>query len=570
MQYAIDRQGYQDALRESEERYALAVEGARDGLWDWNLRTNEIYYSPHWRGILGEPDVEGGPEEWFNRVHPEDAEQLQVDINRHLAGETGHFSNEHRIRCGNGTYRWVLSRGVARRDQHGAYRMAGSLTDIHQRKSFEDRLRRDALSDALTSLPNWTLFKDRLRAAIAQAKRQPRYRFAVLFFDLDRFKTINDSLGHSNGDHLLVAIARRVADVLRPGDTFARLGGDEFAVLIEGCGEPGHARRLAERIHAEFKAPFQLGGHEVFISTSIGIAMSSPRYESPEECLRDADTAMYRAKSSGRAGHAIFDRQMHQRAVEQLQLENDLRRAIARGEFLVHYQPIVRLETGAVEGFEALVRWEHPERGLLYPDNFIPMAEETGLIIPIGWLVFEEACRQLSAWQKQSSTHPFVSVNFSGRQFKQPDLLTQVERVLDQTGCRAGDLRLELTETMIMENAETGIDKLARLSDLNLRLYIDDFGTGYSSLSYLHRLPTHAIKIDRSFVNEVTGHPEIIGTIVALARSLDMSVEAEGIETNDQLSRLRQLGCQSGQGFYFSKAVNPIAASGLVDTRIAH
>ena len=571
LQYAVERQRYQDALRASEQRYALAIEGANDGLWDWDLRTNEVYYSPRWMSMLGlaETDVPGHPEAWFSRVHAKDVEGLQQDIEQHLAGETDHFSHEHRIRCQDGSYRWMLSRGVALRDQRGATRMAGSLTDIHARKAVEERLRRDALSDALTGLPNWTLFKDRLRAAIAKAKRQLDHRFAVLFFDLDCFKTINDSLGHSTGDKLLVEIAKRVENVLRPGDTFARLGGDEFAVLVDECWELSHARRVADRIHAEFKEPLHLDGHEVFVSTSIGIALSSPRYENPEECLRDADTAMYRAKAAGRAGHAIFDHQMHQRAVEQLTLENDLRRAVARGEFRVHYQPIVSLDSGTVRGFEALVRWEHPERGLLMPDTFIPMAEESGLIVPIGWLVFEEACRQVVAWQNASSPTPFVSVNFSGRQIKLPDLVPRVEQVLSETGCEASNLRLELTETIIMETDESGVAKLTGLSNLNLQLYIDDFGTGYSSLSYLHRLPTDAIKIDRSFVSEVAGKPAIVGTIIALAKSLDMRVEAEGIETSAQLTRLRELGCEIGQGYYFSKALTPTAASDLIDTQLS-
>ena len=306
------------------------------------------------------------------------------------------------------------------------------------------------------------------------------------------------------------------------------------------------------------------------MSTSIGIAMSSLRYENPEECLRDADIAMYRAKAAGRAGHAIFDRQMHKRAVAQLNLENDLRRAVARREFRVHYQPIVSLDSGLVRGFEALVRWEHPERGLLMPDTFIPMAEESGLIVPIDWLVFEAACRQVVAWQHASRPTPFVSVNFSGRQIKQPDLVSRVEQVLQETGCKASNLRLELTETMIMETDEAGVDKLAGLSNLDLQLYIDDFGTGYSSLSYLHRLPTDAIKIDRSFVSEVAGKPAIVGTIIALAKSLDMRVEAEGIETSAQLAQLRELGCEIGQGYYFSKALTPTAASKLIGTRLAH
>ena len=565
LRYSIERQRFQDALRESEERYALAVEGANDGLWDWNLQTGEVYYAARWRAITGLDPVAaiGTPDDWFALVHRSDIDRLRRDIKHHLASETAQFSNEHRMRQSDGSYHWVLSRGVARRDARGAVRMAGSLTDIHDRKASEDRLRTAALSDALTGLPNWVLFTNRLRAAFAHAKRR-EHRFAVLFLDVDRFKTINDSLGHSNGDTLLVAISKRVSDMLRPGDTLARLGGDEFTALVEPCAEPRHARRVAERIHEQFKEPFRLDGHEVYISTSIGIAMSASHYEDPEECLRDADTAMYRAKSSGRGGHAIFDREMHERAVEQLKLENDLRRAVARREFRVHYQPIVDLDSGRIEGFEALARWNHPERGMIYPDSFIPMAEESGLIAQIGWLVFEEACRQLAAWRAQSNKPLFVSVNFSSRQLMEPDLVPRVEEVLARTGCRAEDIRLELTETMIMENADAGAQKLASLADLQLKVYIDDFGTGYSSLSYLHRLPTHAIKIDRSFVPEMACNPEIIGTIVTLARSLNMEVEAEGIETHTQLEHaglLKQLGCHSGQGFYFSEALNSTAAS---------
>ena len=395
-------------------------------------------------------------------------------------------------------------------------------------------------------------------------------RFAVMVIDLDRLKTINDSLGHGLGDQLLVAVAQRVATALGSRETLAHLGGDEFGLLVEGCGDSAHARQVADRIHAVLRRPFHVGGHEVLVSVSIGIAMSTPRYENPEECLRDADTAMYKAKASGHGGHAVLDQEMQSRAAELLSLEHDLRGAIARSEFRLHYQPIVSLATGVVEGFEALVRWQHPERGLIYPDTFIPIAEETGLIVPIGWMVLRTACRQLSEWQDRPGRRPFVSVNFSGRQFMQPDVVRRVQQVLAETGCRADCLRLELTETMIMVNADASVDKLARLSDLDVRLYIDDFGTGYSSLSYLHRLPTHAIKIDRSFVTQIVGKPEIVGTIVALARSLDMGVEAEGIETHTQLARLRELGCEIGQGFYFSKPVASAAATSLVDTSLAH
>jgi diguanylate cyclase (GGDEF)-like protein len=448
-------------------------------------------------------------------------------------------------------------------DRSLRYAIERQRSDDALRES-EDRLRRDALSDALTGLPNGSFFKNRLRAALARARHQAPNRFAVLICDVDRFKTINSGLGHSIGDALLVTISARLGAALSPADTLARLGGDEFAVLLEQCQEPARARRVAERIHDQLTAD----GHEVFVSTSIGIAMSSPRHETPEDCLRDADIAMYQAKASGRGRHAVFAPAMHQHAVERLQLEHDLRRAVDHREFHVHYQPIVALDTGKVWGFEALVRWEHPERGLLMPDTFIPMAEETGLIVPIGWQVLEMACQQLAGWQEAPGPTPFVSVNISGLQIEQPDLNARVSTVLRETGCLASNLRLELTETMTMDSTESSVEKLTRLCELDLQLCIDDFGTGYSSLSYLRRLPTHTIKIDRSFVNDIAGKPEIVGTIMSLAKSVDMCVEAEGIETNDQLACLRKLGCQSGQGFLFSKALPAAGADAVVSSQL--
>ena len=407
-----------------------------------------------------------------------------------------------------------------------------------------------------------------LSVAITRAIHSGR-PYAVLVLDLDRFRNVNDSLGHSVGDQLLVAVADRLAGLVGHRDTMAHLGGDKFAVLMDSCRDARDAMIEAGRIQETFRAPFQLDGEELFAGVSIGIALGAHGYVTPEACLRDADTAMYLAKASGTAGCLVFQPAMRTRLAEEHRLENDLRGAIERHEFVIHYQPIVSLGDGSIEGFEALVRWEHPERGLLYPDTFIPLAEQTGLIVPMGWIVLEGACRQLAAWQRLPTGRPFVSVNFSGRQFMQPDVVTRIEQIVNETGCSPGQLRLELTETMIMDSA-VDARKLSQLSRFGIQLYIDDFGTGYSSLSYLHRLPTHAIKIDRSFISQVARQPEIVGTILNLARMLEIGVEAEGIETVAQLNRLRELGCVSGQGYFFSRAVPPETATGLVGTCLAH
>ena len=572
VRYAIERKNYEEALRISEERYALAISGANDGLWDWDLDQDRIYYSTRWKEMLGydEDELSVYSEEWFSRVHPDELARLKQEISDHLSGRSLHFKHEHRMRHRDGSYRWMLSRGIAVRGASGKpSRMAGSLSDIHARKMTEQQLLHDAMHDALTDLPNWALFMDRLGIAIAQCKRREDHQFAVLFLDLDRFKNVNDSLGHAVGDLLLISIARRFRAFLRPGDTVARLGGDEFAILADAIESPSDATRIAERINEELGRPFDLQGHEVFTSASIGLALSSTGYDRPEEVLRDADTAMYRAKSLGKARHAIFDQGMHRRAVELLSLETDLRRAVARDEFRVHYQPIVALSTGVLEGFEALVRWDHPVKGLVYPEAFIPLAEETGLIVPLGWNVLHEACGQTVAWQKRfpADEHLTVSVNLSGKQFRQPELVDRIRQILSDTSLDPSRLCLEITESMIMEDAESAVGKMRQLRDVGVELHIDDFGTGYSSLSYLHRLPTHTIKIDRSFVrrmSESNGKSQIVGTIVTLARNLGMRVSAEGLETAEQLAKLRQLECEYGQGFFFSKALEHGDAERLI------
>ncbi|MDQ3472344.1 MAG: bifunctional diguanylate cyclase/phosphodiesterase, partial [Acidobacteriota bacterium] len=383
--------------------------------------------------------------------------------------------------------------------------------------------------------------------------------------DLDRFKNINDSLGHIAGDQLLVATARCLEDCMRPMDTVARLGGDEFAILLDGLETAADAILVAERIQQALTRPFMLNGHEVFVTTSIGITLSNTGYEDPENVLRDADTAMYRAKESGKARFEVFDSSMHSHAVALLQLENDLRRAIERREFRVYYQPIIDLETDEVSGFEALVRWYHPERGLVPPDEFISIAEETGLIVDIGIGVLRESCRQLREWQSTLGLKSLsVAVNLSAKQFAQPDLVSQVKEILQETGLEAQYLKLEITETVVMENAEVARTMLSQLCALGVQLSIDDFGTGYSSLSYLHRFPVKTLKIDRSFIGRMSANGEnceVVKTINTLANNLGMSVVAEGIETETQLSQLKAMGCGYGQGYIFSRPLMAEAAS---------
>jgi diguanylate cyclase (GGDEF)-like protein/PAS domain S-box-containing protein len=443
--------------------------------------------------------------------------------------------------------------------------------DITEQKRAEAQLRHDALHDALTGLPNRTLFTDRLAHVIELTKRRQDYLFAVLFLDLDRFKMINDSLGHTSGDQLLMAIARRLETCMRSGDTVARLGGDEFTVLLEDVKDIGDVTDIAERIQRSLNSPFNLNGHEMFTTASIGVVLGTTGRDQPEDLLRDADTAMYHhAKVQGPARHEVFHPGMHDRAVAQMQLENDLRRAIERQEFQVYYQPIVSLEeTSKINGFEALVRWQHPKRGVISPTEFIPRAEETGLIVPLGYWVLREACQQMRAWQVQFPADPplTISVNISGKQFSQPNLIEQIKQILQETELDACSLKLEITESTIMENAESATDMLLAMRALGIELAVDDFGTGYSSLGHLNRFPVNTLKIDRSFVVSVdtdVEKMEIIRTVVMLARNLGMNVVAEGVETSKELSQLKALECEGGQGYFFSRPLNSEAAAALL------
>ncbi len=439
---------------------------------------------------------------------------------------------------------------------------------ISRRKQSEELLRHNAFHDGLTNLPNRALFMDRLGHALKLTKRHNDYLFAVLFLDLDRFKVINDSLGHMVGDQLLVAIARCLERCLRPEDTVARLGGDEFAILLNNIKDISDVILVAERIQEQLKLPFNLSGQEVFASTSVGIALNTTDYKQPEDLLRDADTAMYRAKARGKARYEVFNTAMHDHVVTLLQLENSLRWAVERQELRIHYQPIVLLKTGRITGFEALVRWQHPQRGLVLPEEFISVAEETGAIIPIGYWVLREACRQMHKWQLQFPEDSLtISVNLSSKQFLQPDLIDQISQILQETGLDARSLKLEITESVIMENTESATAMLLQLSNLGVELHLDDFGTGYSSLNYLHRFPVNVLKIDRSFISkmDVTGkNLEIVRAIITLAHNLSINVTAEGLETAEQLAQLRALQCKHGQGYFFNKPADQEAAGALI------
>ena len=430
--------------------------------------------------------------------------------------------------------------------------------DITSRKEAEDQLQHDAFHDSLTGLPNRALFKEYLKTAIGRSKRSKDHLFAVLFCDLDRFKNINDSLGHTIGDELLISIGQRLEQSIRQNiDIVARLGGDEFAVLLDGMADANLAIHIARRVQDGLRTAVDVGGHEIFSTTSIGIALSTTGYTNPEDILRDADTAMYRAKARGRACYEIFDKFMHARAVALLQLENDLRRAVERHEFEVYYQPIVSLEDdNQIKGFEALVRWHHPERGLVGPQDFISVAEDTGQIIYLGKWVLEKSCRQMKQWQERfpSYRHMTLSVNLSGKQFLQPNLVEQISEVLESTGFNPRNLQLEITESVVIENTEIVTEMLMRLHELGIQLTMDDFGTGYSSLSYLHNFPIDVLKIDRSFISRKEGNSksQIVSTIITLARNMGLKVVAEGVETAEQLEHLKDLQCGYGQGFLFS------------------
>jgi diguanylate cyclase (GGDEF)-like protein/PAS domain S-box-containing protein len=561
------------AARESEERYARAAAGSNDGLWDWDLAAGTFYASERWKLMIGlsADSALDDVDAWFRHVHPDDAPELQSMLERHFAGETPHFEHEYRIRHADGTDRWMLCRGVAVRDTAGRpVRLAGSQTDVSERRRITDELAHAALHDDLTGLANRALFTAVLGRSLARVRRSQNYVCAVLFVDVDHFKLINDSLGHFVGDQFLVGIAKRLLEHLRPGDLLARLGGDEFAVLLDDVRDEDMATTIASRLQATLREPFEIEGRELYASASIGIAYGNSLYTKSEELLRDADTAMYRAKALGRSQYQVFDQSMHTSALHRLTIETEMRRALEREEFSLEYQPIIELDSGDVSGFEALARWTRVDGSTIYPSEFVRIAEETGLITPLTEWVLKKACSQVAEWQRAFDRPFTLTVNISAKLF---DCTTLVEKVGDEiaaSGLLRGTLRLEITESFLANSSEAVVQRLDELRSIPVELYLDDFGTGFSSLSYLHRYRLDALKIDQSFISRMGGSytdSPIVTSIVNLAKELGMGVIAEGVETDEQAKQLLALACPHAQGFLFSRPLPPLGIQEFLRNR---
>ncbi|NLT55881.1 MAG: EAL domain-containing protein [Actinomycetales bacterium] len=559
-------------IQVSEERHALAAEAANDGLWDWDLTEDAVYYSTRWKALLGytEDEVGATPDEWLKRIHPDDRSAVDRALADHFAGRTATIELEHQLRCADGGYRWMLTQGRSVLDEAGQVRrVVGSMTDITVRKRLEERLRHDASYDVLTGLPNRAFFLERLGQAISRSRRYPGYTFAVVFLDLDSFKVVNDSLGHQIGDELLVQVAKRLTTEVRGSDTVCRFGGDEFIILFEDVRDPLELPGAVERLLSLVAVPLLLAGTVRSISSSAGIAIGTGNYRTAEDCVRDADTAMYRAKALGPGRVVVFDEAMHVSALARLQLESDLEKAIIDGQFELHYQPILRLEDRWLQGFEALIRWRHPERGLIAPGDFLPVAEITGQARQIGRWTIREACRQTRAWLDASPGRAdfTVSINLSDCQFWDPELRPTLQGELAASGVSPSTLVIEVTEGVIVHNRDAAIDVMRRLREDGFALHLDDFGTGYSSLSTIQAFPVSALKIDRSFVGRMGADSrsrELVTLMIDIGSRLGLEVIAEGIETEAEAELLRELGCPLVQGFLFSRPVPAMDAAAFL------
>ena len=552
-------------LNETQERYELVLRGTNDGIWDWNLISNEIYYSPRWKSILGydENHISSVLDEWFERVHPDDVDRLKKQIVLHLSGKTPYLENEHRILSAEREYRWVLCRGMAIRDtSSNAYRIAGSITDIDKIKKVNSQLLKAVFHDELTGLPNRKNLNHILENILSSRSKGQENRFGLLFLDLDRFKQINDSLGHNVGDRLLVIVAQRLQLAVRLSDIVFRLGGDEFIVLLKDTHQIEEMLPVVDRIVEAVIRPIQVDGHEIFTSTSIGVVFCQGQYADTDSILRDADIAMYEAKAQPEISYAIFDSNMHAKVSSRMQLETELRQAISHEEFILFYQPIFSAGSNSYAGCEALIRWNSSVDGIRGPGQFIDVAEDTGLIIPITDFVLSEACRQIKQWSKSGLVRDlfYINVNVSPKYISQPDFDDKILDRFSQFDINPSKIRLEITENLFLKDSAMASAKLQRLRDAGIKIYIDDFGTGYCSLGYLKNLPIDALKIDKSFVDKLlvdSINSQIVEVILKLAQAMKINAIAEGVETLQQYEYLRNLGCNLMQGYFFSKPQSP-------------
>ena len=562
---ALEQQALLESVRTSEERYSLWALATDDGLWDWDLTTDTIYYSGRcmqmlgheYRGSTSDQDV------WFDAVHPDDLDRVRQEL-RTAVRKVESVLFEHRIRSADGSYRCISCRALPVGPPNGrAVRIVGSIHDSQPRKQLEEQLRQGALYDEVTGLPNRKLFLERLSLTIAQARRTPELRYAVVFLDLDGFKLVNDSLGHHVGDQFLAKIGERLRAGLRETDLAARFGGDEFAVLLHAV-DPSGVAPLVERMQASLAEPIELDGREVAVTASVGIAMSGREHSNAEDVLRDADIAMYHAKSLRRGSFAVFDVGMHAGMITRLGLQAELRTAMDRQQFEMHYQPIVDFDNKGTDHFEALVRWRHPDLGLVPPNEFLPAMEETGLMVRLERWIVDEVCRQIAEWRLSYDGAVNVSINVSHRLFWDTSLLPHILDCLRRHRLTPPNLTLEITAGVIVRNPDVAEGIIQGLHAAGIDIQIDNFGTGMSSLHALHRFPIHGLKIDRSFIRDLDVDPrttELVRVILAMGRALGVDVVAEGVETEAQLEVLREMGCRGAQGFWFTEAVDGVAAA---------
>lgn len=556
-------------ITEDLDRFALALEASLDGFWEWDRAAGQTHYSPRWQAIAGfEPHEHVGTlEHWLSRVHHEDHPRLEADLRALRAGKARKIRNEHRLRDERGAWRWVLVRGIAAYEADGSVaRLAGSMTDITERKT----------TDPLTGLPNRLSFADFLERRLARARQGTGWEFILLAVGIEQFMLLNESLGYGGGDTLLIETAQRLIaataqlEAATTNSLIARQGSAEFLVCVECVAGEQQAIEMANNIYAELRRPFQWRSKRILPRMAMGLVIAGEEWTHPEDLMQAAELALMEAKEIGCGPLVCYSNGLRERVLARLQLESDLEHAIQTGQMVFHYQPEIDLVSGRIVGFEALVRWQHPERGLLCPREFIPIAEETSLILPLGDWGLTEACRQIVAWREMEHNEPIqlrVSVNLSARQFGQPGLVGRVAEILANFAMQPEHLRIEVTESSLMGDADTALKIMQDLQSLGVGLHMDDFGTGYSSLNYLHRFPFDTLKIDRSFIQGIVNEKdsvEIVRTILELARSLNMAVVAEGIETPQQADCLRSLGCQYGQGYFFARPMTAEAVSAML------